>query len=97
MSDVPVQEQKEVKQVKREETRNFVYSKEGSTTEFGFDIDVSTPKIALVEIADFKELLLRAGEDLTKLSKVFSDKLEKEEKPEENKKTSSNTNIQTAT
>ena len=93
MSDVPVQEQKEVKQVKREETRNFVYSKEDSTIEFGFDIDVSNPKVALVEIADFKELLSRAGEDLAKLSKVFSDKLEKEEKPEEQKSEQGNTII----
>lgn len=62
------------KEIERYEKRNFKYINE---VEFEFDIDVSNPDNALVEIADFIELMSKATEDLRELQKTFASKIEK--------------------
>jgi hypothetical protein len=68
------QEQEPVKEIERFERRNYKYSNEVT---FEFDIDVSDPDTAIIEIADFIGLMAKATEDLRALQKTFTSRIEK--------------------
>lgn len=68
------QETEPVAEIQRVEKRTFKYSNEQT---FEFELDVSNPDTALIEIGDFLTLLAKATEDLRVLQKTFASKIEK--------------------
>ena len=79
------EEKKEEVKTTRSEKRSFEYTNDDSGISFNFDIDVSDKEVALVEIADFAELMAAAMHDLKNLAKQFTPKEKKDEKKEEKK------------
>ena len=73
------EEKKEKEQIELFEKRNYRFSNDVT---FEFDIDVSEPEKALVEIADFKELMIEAVKKLDTLKEEFVAKIEKQKQVE---------------
>jgi hypothetical protein len=70
-------EEKKDVEISRTEKRTFAYVGE-SEVNFNFEIDVSTPDVAVTEIADFIALLDKAKSDMVLLQGEFAKKLEGE-------------------
>ena len=92
------EEKQQIKEIDYKEIRHFYYSKDENDLSFDFEIDVSNPELALVEISDFKDLMAQAFNDLDVLSEKIALKVgpKKEQVKDEKKKITKEIQLATA-